>query len=47
MHQKRLAAGLPDPLGELTALPQRSPDLAGYKSGGRDKGRMKGKDRRG
>ena len=29
---------MPDPLWELTALP----DLAGFKSGGRDKGRKKG-----
>ena len=40
MHRKRLAAArCPDPLGELTA----PPDLAGFKSGGRDKGRKKGK----
>ena len=39
MHRKRLAAGLcPDPLGSL----QRSPRLAGFKSGGRDKERRKG-----
>ena len=44
MHRKRLAAGLcPDPLGELTA----PPDLAGLKSGGRDKGRRKGETTRG
>jgi len=43
MHQMRLAAGLrPDPLGELTALPQTQ-RLAGFKSGVRDKGRKKGK----
>ena len=29
---------MPDPLGELTA----PPDLAGFNSGGRDKGRRKG-----
>ena len=39
MHRKCLAAGQsPGPLGSL----QRSPDLAGLKSGGRDKGRRKG-----
>ena len=41
MHRKRSVAGLcPDPLGELTALAHA--DLAGFKSGGRDKGRRKG-----
>jgi len=48
MHEKRLAAGLrPDPLGELQLTAQRSPDIAGFKSGGRDKGRRKGKRQEG